>query len=77
VALIERFEAIPKARESIHEPVDCGYAVIDVGGTRLLQIETYGRKSRKLKGKVSQTVQFTREAAIELKRIIERAFSSH
>jgi hypothetical protein len=74
VALVERLEAAAITRPSIHESVDCGYAIVDAEGRRVLQVETYGSRNRKMRGKMSQTLQFTEDAARELRRIIEVAF---
>jgi hypothetical protein len=54
--------------------VDCGYAVIELGGRTYLHLETYGSSDRKIPGKVSQTPQLDAERAAELRRMIERAF---
>jgi hypothetical protein len=41
---------------------------------RLLQLDTFGSKDRKLVGKKSQTMQFDADAARQLLTIIRRAF---
>ena len=74
MALIERFEERPLEPRRVHEPVVCGYAVRDIDGRRIVQLETYGSKNRAMPDKVSQTIQLDAESAMALSRILERAF---
>jgi hypothetical protein len=41
----------------------------------ILQIDTFGSESREFPGKISQTLQFDREAAMKLKTILDRVYS--
>ena len=54
--------------------VDCGYRVMAVDGSTVLQLDTYGSKSREHPGKVSQSLQIDRDAARSLKALLEEAF---
>ena len=75
MARISRFEKINSDRTTLHKTeVDCGYAVVELGGRTYLHLETYGSSDRKIPGKVSQTLQLDAERAAELRRLIERAF---
>jgi hypothetical protein len=72
MALVRKLEPGSKQRLSPHEEVDCFYFEFsDRKGNRYLQLDTLGRPTRKLAGKVSQSLQFDREALIELRRIID------
>jgi hypothetical protein len=74
MAMIERFEERPLEPTRVHAGVHCGYRAIDLGNRRVLQLETYGSKERKIPEKVSQVIQLDEAGAKELKRIIERSF---
>ena len=74
MALVARFEERPLTPPRLHSPVLCGYNAVDVQGTRVLQLETYGSDNREMPGKVSQVLQLDEAGARELKAIIERAF---
>lgn len=74
MALVRRLEPRALEPKRIHDEVECGYAATIIEGQRILQLETYGSKNRKVPGTASQTLQFDRKGAAELKRIIERAF---
>jgi hypothetical protein len=74
MALVARFEERPLTPTRLHGRVLCGYNAVDVQGTRVLQLETYGSDDREMPGKVSQVIQLDEAGARELKTIIERAF---
>jgi hypothetical protein len=74
MALIRRFEPRPIEPRRVHDGVICGYSSTNVGGRRILQLETYGSRDRKMPGKVSQSLQLDEAGARELKQILERAF---
>lgn len=74
MALIARFEERPLDPRRVHEQVVCGYRATDIGGRRILQLETYGSENRQIPGKISQSLQLDEAAAGELKRILDRAF---
>jgi hypothetical protein len=74
MALISSFEQRPIVPSRLHDDVCCGFAAVDVGGRRILQLETYGSRSRKIPGKVSQSLQLDEAGARELKRILEATF---
>lgn len=48
--------------------------VVSIDGTRLLQISTFGSDHRQSAPKVSQTLQFDRETAMQLRVAIEDCF---
>lgn len=71
MALVKKLGKITMDRNLVHEQVECTYTVFtDSDGYRYLQIDTYGSKTRKLKGKKSQSLQFDRESMKKLSEII-------
>ena len=69
---IEHLEKIDKERKKIHKETNTTYNVFKVNSKVYLQIDTYGSEGRKLKGKVSQSLQLDREVAIELISIMKK-----
>lgn len=71
----DKFRKIEKERNYVHEEVDSTYCVfIDNTGQKFFQIDTYGRKGRKYKGKVSQTIQLDHNTAKYLCKVIKEEF---
>ena len=64
-----------KDRLVLHQPVDSAYYIFTTPlGERVLQIDTFGSTRREFKGKVSQSVQFDRESAVKLFKILKDEF---
>jgi hypothetical protein len=77
VALITDIKLVPKERQNVHAETECTASVLNsTGGRRYLQLDTYGSGERKLKGKVSQSIQLSEQAAGQLKKLIEQTFPS-
>lgn len=76
MALISAFERRPLQPRSVHGEVLCGYAVVDVDGRRILQLETYGSPDRAMPEKVSQSIQLDSESAKTLATILREAFGA-
>lgn len=57
------------------EPGVTIYTAADVDGEDLFQIQTYGSPERKAKGKVNQTIQFTREQGAKLVEILKQKWT--
>lgn len=75
MALVRQITPIVKERQTLHaETACCSSVLIDDRGNRFIQLDTYGSKTRKLEGKVSQAIQFDEQAAKELKLPIEQTF---
>jgi hypothetical protein len=74
MALVSDFTHVPGERQSIHKPVACGWRIFDEQGRRILQLDTYGSSERAIPGKGSQSLQFDRDAAEELLRLLKKAF---
>lgn len=73
MALVKRIDKIVMERNSVHDPVECTYSIFTGSdGQKYLQIDTYGSKTRKFKGKKSQSFQFNRDSLQSLKEIIEQ-----
>jgi hypothetical protein len=74
MALLLGFTRIEKESNRAHEAVDCGWTRFEQNGLVYLQLDTYGRRGRKIPGKVSQSIQLDKAAARELSRIISQTF---
>ena len=75
MALVTSLEEIKKDRQSVHNPTRCLVSILESGdGSRYLQLDTLGSNSREIPDKVSQTIQFDRQAAGQLLQFIHRAF---
>nr|WP_183393618.1 methionyl-tRNA formyltransferase [Hansschlegelia beijingensis] len=74
MALIRSFEETAKERVSLHEEISAKYCVIERDGRTLVQIDTYGRTSREMPGKISQSFQLDRTGAERLVKILKAAF---
>lgn len=74
MALIRKLDERPLHPTRLHGEVECGYAIVDIDGEPVVQIETYGSPDRVIPGKVSQSLQLTREGAAELVGVLRRAF---
>lgn len=74
MALIRRFEPGTMTRNSIHDEIDAKYAIITEGDRSFVQIDTFGRETREIPGKKSQTIQLSRESGLQLIKILKEAF---
>jgi hypothetical protein len=72
VALVTKLEEKKGGLHGAHLLVECTYEVVEIDGQRLLQLDTYGSTSRKLRGKKSQTIRFAPEALAQLKELLLR-----
>lgn len=64
-----------KERSSVHDPVFCSYTVFTDRSGPVLQVDTYRRSDPAGQGNPPQTIQLTRESALQLKALIEQTFS--
>jgi len=72
MALVKKLNKITMDRNSVHGVVDCTYSIFtDSDGKKYLQIDTYGSKTRKIKDKKSQSLQFSEESLRMLLEIIK------
>jgi hypothetical protein len=74
MAMIGRFIERSIERNSIHDEIEAQYAIFERDGRSFLQIDTYGRASRAMPEKKSQSIQLDRRSGLELLKILKRAF---
>jgi hypothetical protein len=74
MALVRHFTHKLRERYSLHHEIEAGYFAFEKDGKRLLQIDTWGRKSREKPGKQSQTIQLDKDGALELYKILKSNF---
>jgi len=60
---LSNYKKVDKQRNSVQERVYWTYTEFDMDGEQYLQIDTYGKQSREIPEKVSQSIQFDRESA--------------
>lgn len=76
MALIRKLEKSDLENPKIHGEVDCTYTTfLGVDGKRYFQIDTYGSRSRQLKGKKIQTIQFDEITDKQLLSLFKDEFS--
>jgi hypothetical protein len=71
MALVEHIA--PRKLEALapHSTVECTFDIVEDNGVRLLQLDTYGSKTRRVVGKKSQSLRFSPTAIADLKRILD------
>ena len=74
MALINDFTQLHKERNHVHGVVECGYTIFEQGGTRYLQLDTYGSEERQIPGKTSQSIQLNAHSAAKLRVLIDKTF---
>lgn len=75
MALVTSLEPNAKDRSTVHGPTRCLYAIVEgPNGTRYLQLDTVGSEDRAIPDKVSQSIQFDRQAAGQLLQLLHRTF---
>jgi HNH endonuclease len=75
MALVTSLELSNKERQSVHRPTRCLYTIVEApGGERYLQLDTVGSDDREFPEKVSQSIQFDRQAAGQLLQVLRRTF---
>ncbi len=75
MALVTSLEPNTKGRQSVHLPTRCLYTIVETSeNKRYLQLDTVGSKGREIPDKVSQSIQFDRQAAGQLLQLLHRAF---
>ncbi|MGE6489648.1 hypothetical protein [Paenisporosarcina sp. NPDC076898] len=56
----------------LHNEVEATYNIVTQNGETFIQINTFGSDDRAIKGKVSQSVQLSKEVIKELNEILSR-----
>jgi hypothetical protein len=73
MVVVKHIERSRDPRHALHPTSTAcrAYVVHAADGQRLLQLETFGSRGRKHQGKTSQTTQFTRDALVQLRDLID------
>lgn len=75
MALVTKIELQVKDAKAPHKETECVATIAtSQQGERYLQLDTVGSADRKYAGKVSQSIQFSREAAVQLIDLIRRTW---
>jgi hypothetical protein len=75
MALVSLIEPSVKERQTVHKPTRClCSSFAGPKGERYLQLDTYGSEDRAMPEKVSQSIQFDRQAAATLLKLIRETF---
>jgi len=77
MALVTSIYSRPQEQTGRHPTeVECGYLVVQSSEGPILQLTTFGSSTRAMPGKASQTMQFDRQSATQLRQIIDQVFPS-
>jgi hypothetical protein len=75
MALVSAFEPSHKERTTVHRSTRCLYSIVEGDlGQRYLQLDTLGSDERLITDKVSQSIQFDRQAAEQLLHLLRQTF---
>lgn len=74
MARIQNFSEGKLERMSLHDPIDAVYYRYEMDGRKLLQINTMGRPTREMPGKVSQSIQLDEHSSAQLFSILRSHF---
>lgn len=71
MAIVRHLAKQALERDSQHTETECTYSIVRNDSAEVfLQVDTYGSAQRRIAGKKSQSIRFSREALIELEQII-------
>lgn len=70
-----KMKPLDKIRNNVHEIVPATYSIFEQDGKRYLQVDTYGRTSRDMPEKISQSLQFDSESAEAFIELLTQVFS--
>jgi hypothetical protein len=74
MALLGSFKRKHMERNSLHDEIEASYTIFERDGRVILQIDSYGRDTRQIPNKKSQTIQLDREGAAALFDILKSEF---
>jgi hypothetical protein len=74
MALIRTFRRRLMDRNALHDEIEATYTVFERDGRKVLQVDTYGRRTREMPGKKSQTIQLDERGARNLYDILKAEF---
>ena len=72
VIKLEQYEESIRLLEQ--KAIKAKYWVGEERGEKFIQLDTFGSDQRKFKGKKSQTMRFSKDIAIQLKKILQEKF---
>lgn len=72
---IDTIKKLDKEHYSVHEKVVTTYSVFKVDEKKYVQFDTYGKSSREIPGKISQSIQIDKESAIIYSRYVKERIS--
>jgi hypothetical protein len=72
---LKSIRKIEKFRNTVHEKVHATYTAFEIGGEKYVQIDTYGRIDRENPEKISQSLQFDKETAEFLIKLLNEEFA--
>ena len=75
MALLRQFRKTTRDRYTVHAPVDCSVITFVANDRTYLQLDTHGSDSRKIPGKISQSIQIDEAGAKHLITLLRRTFS--
>lgn len=70
----DNMKKLDKGRNSVHSKVKATYTTFTSDGKKYFQIDTYGNRTREMKDKISQSIQFDKEMAKELIKLMIDTF---
>lgn len=71
---LNTIKEVTKEKYAVHTEVTTTYSVFEEDNKRYVQIDTYGKSERALPGKISQSIQFDRESAKFLVKLLINEF---
>jgi hypothetical protein len=75
VALVTSLLRLKQKTFRVHPTsVECRFGVFEAGGSRFIQLNTYGSADRQDTDTVSQTMQFDEASARQLRRLLDETF---
>ena len=74
MALVKKLGKAKPRDGKLHDEVPCATFVVFTESGPVIQIDTFGRATRKSESKVSQSIQLNRESAKALVELINRTF---
>ena len=74
MALIRTFDKVSRNRYTVHGEVGCEVSAFVANGKTYLQFDTGGSRTRKLKGKTSQSIQADEDSAAAMLALLRATF---
>ena len=71
---LDTIKKVEKDRISVHTKVTTTFSVFEEDGKKYVQIDTYGKSDRVIPEKISQSIQFDRDSAKFLVKLLVNEF---